>query len=115
MKYFIQFLIAILLTALSYFIASILHNYDLSIWKALIIGTTVVLVGAITEKMKSPMWLIIFIPFPIGMLLLFVFLNVPALDWLFTYLTTLVIYTIIHIIMSFFFKFHSLIPAWKLS
>ncbi|RJS59234.1 hypothetical protein [Bacillus sp. PK3_68] len=115
MKYYIDFLLAILLTALSYFIGSLALGNGVLAWQALIIGISVVLLGAITEALKAPMWLIILVPFPVGMLLLFLFLHEPVQTWFLTYLITLAIYSVIHVIMSFFFKFHSLIPAWKLS
>ena len=115
MNYIISFIIAILLTALSYFIGSRLITNGIATWQALIIGTTVVSLGAITEALRAPIWLIVLIPFPVGMLLLFLFLNKPLHTWFFTYLTTLILYTVIHIIASYFFRFHSLIPAWKLS
>ena len=115
MNYMISFMIAILLTALSYFFGSRLITNGIAIWQALIIGTFVVSLGAITEALRAPIWLIVLVPFPVGMLLLFLFLNKPMHTWFFTYLTTLILYTIIHIIASYFFHFHSLIPAWKLS
>ena len=115
MGYYFDFLLAILLTAFSYFIGSFLLKIDLSAFHALIIGVTVVSLGAITEVLKAPIWLIILVPFPVGMILLFLFLREPANTWFMTYLLTLAIYSVIHVIMSYFFKFHSLIPAWKLS
>lgn len=114
-KYYFDFLLAILLTAFSYFLGSLILSNGLSTWQSFIIGTSVVLLGAVTEALKAPMWLIILVPFPIGMLLLFFFLNEPIQTWFLTYLITLVLYAVMHIIMSFFFKFHSLIPAWRLS
>lgn len=114
-KYYLDFLLAIVLTALSYFMGSLLFNNGLSAWQALVIGTSVVLLGAVTEALKAPMWLIILVPFPIGMILLFLFLSEPVQIWSTTYLLTLAIYTVIHVFMSYIFKFHSLIPAWKLS
>jgi uncharacterized membrane protein YjjP (DUF1212 family) len=65
--------------------------------------------------LHSPMWLIILTPFPVGMFLLFMFLDGSFMDWLITYSVTLLIYVILHVIASLFFHFHSLIPAWKLS
>ncbi|WP_087975169.1 hypothetical protein [Oceanobacillus rekensis] len=115
MNYIISFIIAILLTALSYFFGSRFITNGIAIWQALIIGISVVSLGAITEALRAPVWLIVLIPFPVGMLLLFLFLNKPLHTWLFTYLTILVLYTVIHMIASYFFHFHSLIPAWKLS
>src|SRR5690625_5133187 len=111
----ISFMIAILLTSLSYFFGSRLITNGITTWQALIIGISVVSLGAITEAFRAPIWLIVFMPFPVGMLLLFLFLNKPLHIWLFTYLTTLALYTVIHMIVSHFFHFHSLIPAWKLS
>ena len=115
MRYYFDFLLAIILTALSYFIGSFLISNGLSVFLALIIGISVVSLGAITESLRAPMWLIILVPFPVGMILLYLFLDEPLLTWLITYFITLAIYTVIHVFMSFIFKFHSLIPAWKLS
>ncbi|MFA9455275.1 hypothetical protein ACERJO_00705 [Halalkalibacter sp. AB-rgal2] len=115
MKYFINFVLAILLTSISYVIGSLVLSEGILMWQALIIGISVVTLGAITEAIKAPIWLIIVVPFPVGMSLLFIFLNEPFLTWLLTYLITLVIYSFVHILVSYFFKFHSLIPAWKLS
>ncbi|WP_088104096.1 hypothetical protein [Halalkalibacter urbisdiaboli] len=115
MNYFINFLLAISLTGFSYFFGGLLIGKDLAIWQALIIGFAVVSLGSLTEKLKAPMWLIILVPFPVGMFLLFLFLNQPITIWFTTYLLTLVIYTVFHMIMSYFFQFHSLIPAWKMN
>lgn len=115
MNYFINFVVAILLTSLSYFFGSRIMTNGISFWQALMIGAAVVSLGAITEAVGSPIWLIILIPFPVGMLLLFLFLKQPLLTWFLTYLITLALYTIIHMIASYFFHFYSLIPAWKLS
>lgn len=54
MKYVISFSVAILLTALSYFLGSHFIANGMAIWQALIIGTTVVALGAITEALGAP-------------------------------------------------------------
>lgn len=115
MSYVISFIIAILLTSLSYYLGSLLIRNGISIWQALIIGTSVVTIGALTEALGAPIWLIVLMPFPVGMILLYLFLKQPLGRWFITYLTTLILYTLIHIFVSYFFDFHSLIPAWKLS
>jgi hypothetical protein len=115
MNYLISFVLSVVLTALSYFFGSQLLKNDLAIWQALIIGFSVVSLGALTEALGAPIWLIVLIPFPVGMLLLYLFLNQPFLTWLLTYVMILALYTVIHLIMSYFFQFHSLIPAWRLS
>jgi len=115
MRYFTSFVLSVVLTSLSYFFGSLFVHHPIAIYQALIIGISVVSIGAITEVLGAPVWLIVLIPFPVGMILLFLFLNQPLHIWLLTYLTILVMYTVIHIIMSYFFEFHSLIPAWKLS
>ncbi|WP_080847713.1 hypothetical protein [Cytobacillus gottheilii] len=114
MTYFYNFLLAIFLTASSYFIGSLLLNNGITIIAAIIIGASVVSLGSITEALGAPIWLIVLVPFPVGMTLLFLFLREPIHVWLITYMTTLALYTVIHVVMSYFFKFHSLIPAWKL-
>ena len=115
MKYGSSLTIAILLTSLAYFLGDYFLSHSLVIWQSLIIGASVVLLGALVEKLHAPMWLIIVTPFPVGMSLLYFFLNTSFDTWLYTYITTLIIYIIIHVFVSFCFNFHSLIPAWKLS
>ena len=115
MSYILSFIMAIFLTALSYFFGSRLITNGIAAWQALLIGISVVSLGAITEALRAPIWLIVLMPFPVGMLLLFLFLNKPLHTWFFTYLATLILYTAIHFVASYFFHFHSLIPAWKLS
>ncbi|MFJ6413265.1 hypothetical protein CHI12_06155 [Terribacillus saccharophilus] len=115
MKYLVDFILAIILTGLSYYVGSLLFRHGLPIWQAILIGFSVVALGAMTEALGAPIWLIVLVPFPVGMLLLYLFLQVPITNWLITYATTLVFYTLMHIPMSYFFQFHSLIPAWKLS
>lgn len=115
MKYLFDFILAVSLNGFSYYIASLILKNELAIWQALLIGLSVVSLGALTEVMGSPMWLIVLVPFPIGMFLLYIFLNVTVPQWFLTYIITLAIYTVIHIPMSYFFSFHSLIPSWKLS
>ncbi|WP_208592070.1 hypothetical protein [Gracilibacillus suaedae] len=115
MNYLLSFVLSVALTALSYFLGSQLLNSDIAIWQAFIIGFSVVSLGALTEALGAPIWLIVLMPFPVGMLLLYLFLNQPFLTWLLTYVTILALYSVIHVIMSCFFQFHSLIPAWRLS
>ncbi|WP_242694750.1 hypothetical protein [Pseudogracilibacillus auburnensis] len=81
MNYMISFIIAILLTSISYFFGSRLITKGIAAWQALIIGTSVVSLGAITKALRAPIWLIVLIPFPVGMLLLFLFLNKPMHTW----------------------------------
>ncbi|WP_235991726.1 hypothetical protein [Metabacillus schmidteae] len=114
-KYFVDFMLAIVLTAISYDLGSLLISGGIAFWQALLIGFSVVSLGALTEAVGAPIWLIVLVPFPVGMILLFFFLGASVGQWFLTYLTTLGIYTVFHIVMSYFFYFHSLIPAWKLS
>lgn len=115
MHYFLSYLLAVVLTSLSYFLGSLFMQHSIGVWPALLIGISVVSLGAVTEALRSPVWLVIFIPFPVGMVLLYLFLKEPLHFWLITYLIILLLYTMIHVFMSYFFHFHSLIPAWKLS
>ncbi|SER04906.1 hypothetical protein SAMN04487944_10144 [Gracilibacillus ureilyticus] len=115
MSYWVSYVIAILLTSMSYYIGSKILKMNLGIVQSLIIGTTVVSLGVLTEYSGAPIWLIVLVPFPAGMILSFLFLKTSFLKWLRTYMFILFLYTIIHIIVSYFFQFHSLIPAWHLS
>lgn len=116
MGYLISFILSILLTSLSYYIGSAIQKNLLAFWQALVIGTTVVSLGAVTEYLGAPIWLIVLVPFPVGMILLYIFLKKKSFfTWFITYITILALYTVIHVLMSYFFEFHSLIPAWRLS
>ncbi|WP_332695260.1 hypothetical protein [Halalkalibacter lacteus] len=115
MNYFFSFILSIVLTSLSYFLGGQLIRNDIALWQSLVIGASVVTFGALTEYLGAPIWLIVLIPFPVGMLLLYLFLNKPLHIWFLTYITVLALYSVIHVVMSYFFQFHSLIPAWKLS
>jgi|SRR5690349_4551019 hypothetical protein len=115
MNYFLSFVLSIVLTSLSYFLGSYFIRNDIAFWQALIIGASVVSLGAITEFLGAPIWLIVLIPFPVGMFLLYLFLDEPFHTWFSTYITVLALYSVIHVVMSYFFQFHSLIPAWRLS
>lgn len=114
MNYFIKLLLAILLTSLAYFLGDLVTAAQLFLWQPFVIGGTVVIAGALVEKVNASMWLIIAVPFPIGMVLLYLFINDTILTWFMTYAATLLIYIVIHIIASALFRFHSLIPAWKI-
>jgi hypothetical protein len=114
MNYIVSFILSIVLTSLSYLIGSQFIVDGLPIWHAAVIGISVVSLGALTEKLGAPIWLIVLVPFPVGMILLYIFLNTTLSEWFLTYTITLALYTVIHVIMSYFFRFHSLIPAWKL-
>lgn len=115
MKYATDYVLAIVLTAFSYYLGSLIISDGITMWQAILIGLSVVSLGAITEAGGAPIWLIVLVPFPVGMILLYEILDVSIGKWFLTYMTTLGIYTGLHIIMSYFFYFHSLIPAWKLS
>lgn len=115
MNYFLGFVLSIVLTSSAYFFGSLFIGHDIAFGQALIIGATVVSFGATAEGLGAPIRLIVLIPFPVGMFLLYLFLNASVIIWFFTYITVLALYTAIHVIMSYFFHFHSLIPAWRLS
>ena len=89
----------------SYFLGSLLIKNGIAVWQAFLIGTLVVSLGALTEVCNAPIWLIVLIPFPVGMLLLYLFLNQPLHTWFFIYITVLALYSVIHVIMSCFFQF----------
>ncbi|MDN4607678.1 hypothetical protein [Sporosarcina highlanderae] len=115
MNYFFSFVLSIVLTSMSYILGSALIKNNIAIWQGFVIGISVVSLGALTEVFNAPIWLIVLVPFPVGMILLYLFLNKPLHIWFLTYLTILALYSVFHIIISYFFQFHSLIPAWKLS
>ncbi|MFA1821067.1 hypothetical protein ACDX78_12950 [Virgibacillus oceani] len=115
MNYFLSAVLSIILTSFAYFFGSSVIGNSIAFWQALLIGVSVVSLGIIAEGSGAPIWLIVLIPFPVGMLLLYLFLNDSFFTWFLTYVAILALYTVIHVFMSYFFRFHSLIPAWKLS
>lgn len=78
------------------------------------IGFSVVVTGVLIEKLNFSMWVIITIPLLLGMTLLLFFFAWQWKPWFQTYLVTWVYYLAVHILLSYTFKFDSLIPAWKL-
>ena len=114
MNYTCSFIFAVLFTSSAYFLADFTLFQYLHWMHPLLVGLSVVTAGALAEKLNSPMWLIILLPFPIGMGMLLAFLNWDIPSWLATYTLTLIYYTLIHMTLSRFFNFHSLIPAWRL-
>lgn len=114
MNFWMSFVAAMALTALCYFLGSFFTRNPIAIWQAAVIGIAVVSLGAATEALGAPLWLVVLIPFPVGMTLLYVFLGRGFTPWIITYVVTLGIYTLIHILASALFDYHSLIPAWRL-
>ncbi|GAK02840.1 LOW QUALITY PROTEIN: hypothetical protein JCM19037_1105 [Geomicrobium sp. JCM 19037] len=115
MRYALHFLVAVLLTAFSYYSGSLIVTDEHFVWQSLVIGFTVVSMGALTEKLGAPIWLIVLMPFPIGMSLLFMFLGELVGVWPLHMPLRSRFITILHMFVSYLFHFHSLIPAWKLS
>lgn len=113
MTYVGGMIIAILFTALSYFLSDRTLYKRLHFWQPLMIGLVVVIAGALADLLHAPMWLIIIIPFVLGVGLLWSFLRMRKV-LIYTYVLTWVYYSVFHIILSSVFKFDSLIPAWKL-
>ena len=54
MNYFLSFVLSVVLTSLSYFLGSYFIRNDIAFWQALIIGASVVSLGAITEFLGAP-------------------------------------------------------------
>lgn len=65
MKYMINFLLAIILTSIAYFIGGVIFKTELTIFQSFMIGLSVVSLGAITEALHAPIGVIIFVPFPV--------------------------------------------------
>lgn len=114
MSYFISLIVAIFFTSLSYYLSDLTLFKKLGWWQPLLIGITVVLLGAFVEKIGASMWFIILLPFLVGIIILLSFYNWNIALGLYTYSLTLVYYVVLHVLLSYIFKFDSLIPAWKL-
>jgi hypothetical protein len=111
----VRYLVAIAFTALSYLVGILIIQRKFKVVQSVFIGATVVTVGYAAAVLNLPVILIFLLPFPFGILGLYLASDKNPRKTLFTYLVTWAAYIIFHIILSACFHFHSLIPPWKLS
>jgi hypothetical protein len=110
-----RYLVAVIFTALSYLVGFYIIQRKFKVLKSLLIGFVVVTIGYGSALLNFPIFLIVLMPIPFGLLLLYLFSDRNIKTTATTYILTWMMYIIFHIFLSYTFHFHSLIPSWKLS
>jgi hypothetical protein len=105
--------IAIFFTALSWGLGFYIVDRKPHIFSSLAIGCFVCLLGYSVASLGAPIWAVIAAPVPVDLLLLWYVLRQPR-KMIIAYPTIWAIYTVIHILLSAFLHYDSLIPPWRL-
>jgi hypothetical protein len=105
--------IAILCTAFSWALGFYIADRKAHVFASLAIGCFVCLLGYSVASLGAPVWVVVAAPVPLDLLLLWYVLRQPR-KMIVAYPTIWVIYIVMHIMLSAFFRYDSLIPAWKL-
>jgi hypothetical protein len=105
--------IAIFFTALSWGIGFYVVDRKAYIFYSLAIGCFVCLLGYSVASLGAPVWAIVAAPVPLDLLLLWYVLRRPC-KMILAYPTIWAIYIVIHIALSAFLHYDSLVPGWKL-
>jgi len=105
--------IAIFFTALSWGLGFYVVDRKAYIFSSMAIGCFVCLLGYSVASLGAPSWAIVAAPVPLDLLLLWYVLRQPR-KMAIAYPTIWAIYIVIHILISRFLHYDSLIPAWRL-
>jgi hypothetical protein len=105
--------IAILFTALCWGLGFYIADRRIYLFASLAIGCFVCLFGYSIESLGAPPWAVVAGPVPLDLLLLWYVLRKPR-KMAIAYLSTWAIYILIHMFLSKFVGYDSLIPAWRL-
>jgi len=105
--------IAILLTALCWGFGFYVADKRVYIVAPLAIGCLVCPLGYALESLGAPAWGVVAGPIPVDVLLLWYVLRKPQ-KMLVAFVATCTVYLLMHIPLSAFLRYDSLIPAWKL-
>ena len=105
--------IAILFTALSWGVGLYLVDKRVYLFASLAIGCFVCLLGYSVESLGAPIWAVVAAPLPLDLLLLWYVLRKPR-KMAMAYPLIWAIYIVVHILLSAFLRYDSLIPAWRL-
>ena len=98
--------VAIFFTALSWGLGFYIVDRKIYIFESAAIGCFVCLLGYSVQLLGAPIWAVVAAPIPLDILLLWYVLRKPLCIW--------AIYIVLHIILSAWLHYDSLIPAWKL-
>lgn len=105
--------IAIFFTALSWGLGFYVVDRKAHVFSSLAIGCFVCLLGYSVESLGAPAWAVVAAPVPVDLLLLWYVLRQPR-KMIVAYPTIWAIYIVIHVVLSAFLHYDSLIPAWRL-
>lgn len=105
--------IAIFFTALSWGLGLYIVDKKAHIFSSLAIGCFVCLLGYSVASLGAPVWAVIAAPVPVDILLLWYVLRKPR-KIIIAYPIIWAIYIVIHILLSAFLRYDSLIPGWRL-
>ena len=105
--------IAILFTALSWGLGLYLVDKKLYIFAPLAVGCFACLFGYSVASLGAPGWAVVAAAVPLDILLLWYALRKPG-KMAVAYVLIWAIYIVIHILLSTFLHYDSLIPAWRL-
>jgi hypothetical protein len=105
--------IAIIFTALSWGLGLYLVDKRVYIFASLAIGCFVCLFGYSVASLGAPTWAVVAAPVPLDLLLLWYVLRKPR-KMAVAYVAIWAIYIVIHVLLSAFLRYDSLIPGWRL-
>jgi len=82
-------------------------------WQDLLIATSIIMVAAAVMSSRLPFFMIFVCQFPLSIALMLTFFAWDWQAWLYTYVLAITYYSLLHILLSLFIKYDSLIPAWR--
>lgn len=106
--------IAIIFTALSFVIAIYIIKKKIKIVGPFLIGVVGVTVGWLAYYIQLPSWLVMVMPIPFGLTILWFIVGKKIKTALMTYGVAGIPYLVFHILLSLIFHYDYLIPAWHL-
>ena len=105
--------IAIFFTALAWGLGFYIADKKAHVFASLAIGCFVCLLGYSVASLGAPVWLVIAAPVPLDLYLLWYVLRTRR-KMIVAYPSIWGIYIVIHVLLSAFLHYDSLIPAWRL-
>jgi hypothetical protein len=106
--------VAILFTGLAYVIGISVAEQRMRIVGSLLIGVVVVTLGYVAKYFHAPIWLVIALPIPFGIIILWYVVGKRVRQTIVAYITTWIAYLVFHVLLSAIFHYDSLIPPWHL-
>ena len=114
MTFISLFGIAIIFTSLSYVIGIYIIEKKMKIVGSFLIGAIMVTLGYFAHSVHAPFWLVIALPIPFGIILLWYIAGRKIKITIMAYIATWIVYLGFHTMLSIIFHYDFLIPAWRL-